>query len=578
MSQYTAVFASRREPNGVSATLTTMQSNYMKYAAIFCLLLIVLGVWFVGRDQPLVFVDGVVYTMDADNTLAQAALVQHGRIVATGSTREMLQQAPDHAQKIDLAGRALLPGFIDAHSHFPVGVINHLGVDISATSHNPVVNNDELLTRVGAAVDSTPSGQWVVGFNYDNTVFPSGQHPSLAELDLLSSEHPIYLRHISGHMGVANSLAMQALQIDHTDPARQAFVGIDPETGEPNGLLQEHAAPQLDRFIKTFSWRQLLNAYQKTEQDYLSAGMTTVQNGYANAQISKILRWAKRLQLVPFRLNIWMKADKTAASPSRGNHDIQRATVKLIVDGSPQGRTAFLTEPYYLQSDQLMGFRGTPLYTQNVLNSEVQRFHEAGYQLALHGNGDAAIDMIINAVKHAQTQHARPDARHILVHAQTVRDDQLQSLSALSMSPSFFNSHTYFWGDWHRTTTLGPARAQRISPLASADAIGLRYSLHSDAPVTPINPLLLVWSAVSRLDREGDVLGAEQRTNLMNALRAVTIDAAWQSHLEQDRGSIEAGKFADLVILSADPASVDDVRTLNVERSYIGGKLVFSDK
>ena len=207
----------------------------MKRATLIVMLFALL-VWFStgARPKALLFVGGVVYTMNSDDSTAEAVLVERGVITAIGSSTDVRMQAPADALLIDLNGRALLPGFVDAHSHFPVGVIDHLGVQLSATARSPVVNNNELLNRVRDAVEITPSGQWVVGFNYDNTVFPTGQHPTRQQLDQITQEHPVYLRHISGHMGVANSLALKELQIDNKGLALQHFIGTDPETGELN--------------------------------------------------------------------------------------------------------------------------------------------------------------------------------------------------------------------------------------------------------------------------------------------------------------------------------------------------------
>lgn len=541
-------------------------------------MLFALLVWFStgARPKALLFVGGVVYTMDGDDSTAEAVLVERGVITAIGSSTDVRMQAPADALLIDLNGRALLPGFVDAHSHFPVGVIDHLGVQLSATARSPVVNNNELLNRVRDAVEITPSGQWVVGFNYDNTVFPTGQHPTRQQLDQITQEHPVYLRHISGHMGVANSLALKELQIDNKGLALQHFIGTDPETGELNGLLQEAAAPSLGRFFRNFSIREIVDAYKLTQQEYLAAGVSTVQNGFINKNMITVLKLLKFFDVLPQRVVAWVNSEYADKNEPKQTEEFRQATVKLIVDGSPQGKTAFLTIPYRSNKDTEPFFKGAPLFTQKELDKRVLRYHLAGYQLALHGNGDAAIDMIIAAVAAAQQVMARPDARHILVHAQTIRSDQIDRLMALSITPSFFNTHTYYWGDWHKSETLGAMRAERISPLADALNASLRMTLHGDSPVTPIEPLHLVWSAINRETRSGDILGESQKIGLTSALRAITIDAAWQSHLDHDRGSIELGKLADLVVLSGDPYAVDDIRTLAVDFTYIGGEEVYS--
>jgi len=191
--------------------------------------------------------------------------------------------------------------------------------------------------------------------------------------------------------------------------------------------------------------------------------------------------------------------------------------------------------------------------------------------LAIHGNGDAAIQQIIEGLRFAQREYPREDARHIVVHAQTIRKTQLLALAELNITASFFPTHTHYWGDWYRQRALGEPRASNISPLASADEAGVRYSIHTDSPVTPIDSIHLLYTATERVTSSGFLLGAEQRISRLRALRAMTIDAAWQNHLDADRGSLEPGKLADFVVLSDDPLKVNEIRRIQVRQVWIGG-------
>jgi predicted amidohydrolase YtcJ len=207
----------------------------------------------------------------------------------------------------------------------------------------------------------------------------------------------------------------------------------------------------------------------------------------------------------------------------------------------------------------------------------VKRYHAAGLQLAMHGNGDAAIDLIIESLTEAyESAGTDGDYRHIVVHGQTMREDQLAKLATLKATVSFFPAHTWYWGDWYRFDVLGEQRAASISPLAAAEALGVRYTVHSDAPVTSIDPFQIIWSSTERKTRSGFVLGAKLAVGRQRVLEAMTIDAAWQNHIENDRGSLTVGKLADMVVLSDDPLTIDDVRNLRVNRVWIGGKLMFS--
>jgi predicted amidohydrolase YtcJ len=222
-------------------------------------------------------------------------------------------------------------------------------------------------------------------------------------------------------------------------------------------------------------------------------------------------------------------------------------------------------------------YRGYPRFAREDLISEVERLHTAGWQVAVHGNGDAAIDDILDAFESAQRKHPREDTRHIIIHAQMARDDQLDRMRALGVIPSFFSLHTYYWGDRHRDLFMGPERAARMSPARSAVDRGMRFTIHCDSPVVPMEPLRLVWSAVNRRSASGAEIGPTQRITPMQALRAVTIDAAYQHFEDADKGSLEPGKLADLVVLSRspleNPATIDQIE---VVETIVGGETVWS--
>lgn len=520
--------------------------------------------------------------MDAANRIVEALLVEHGRIKAVGSTAEITAIMRSNTRVIDLAGRSLLPGFVDAHSHFPASGISTVSVDLSSPPVGDITSSKQLLARLQDASGGGDEEDWLLGYNYDNTGLIDGDHPTRMQLDGVVSNRPVYLWHSSGHMGVANSKALEKLGIDDKTraPAGGTF-GLDKDTGKLNGLLQEKAAPPLARIVGQYSYAKQLGILTSARDEYLAAGITTVQNGYAGINQMRMLQAAQWLGLLPQRVVVWPAHDKHAVNyqplglgrtPTR----FVKGAVKIIVDGSPQGMTAYLSEPYFNTRAKPENYRGTPLISQPALNELVLLYHKAGFQLALHGNGDAAIEQIITAVELAQSQHPRVEARHILVHAQTIRQDQIDRLSKAGLSPSFFNSHTFYWGDWHRIQALGPVRAANISPAKWAQEAGVRFSLHSDSPVTPINPMQLLWSATNRKTSSGHVLGSAQRIDKQAALRAMTIDAAWQHHLDGFIGSLEKGKLADMVVLSNNPLDAEDARQIQVLATYVEGKEHYS--
>jgi len=546
----------------------------------------------VERARPIAFVGGQVMTMDGESRVVEALLVRRGRIDALGTREAILARRPFGTRVIELDGATLLPGFIDAHGHFPVSGLAVASVDLAPPPLGEVGDVATLLARIGDAAEEAPGEGWLLGFNYDNTALADGRHPTRDALDRVSGGHPVYLRHGSGHMGVANSRALAALGIEEADVAVVGGVLGRDAAGRLDGLLQERSAPSLARLLRDLPLHTLPKILFHARDEYLAAGMTTVQSGGANARLAAALRWSARLGLLPQRVVIWplhaahgasARTPSTPSTPSTANDDgIRRARIgsdpsvvegplKLLADGSPQGLTAWLSRPYDAAAGLPAGDAGFPAMPVETLHAHIAHHHAAGQRLAIHANGDAAIEAIIDGVARAQLAHPRDDPRHVLVHAQTIRRDQLARLGALGLTPSFFVGHTFYWGDWHRQRGLGAERARTISPTGWARELGVRYTLHADTPVTPMDPMQLLWSATERLTASGYLLGPEQRVSRLDALRALTIDAAWQSELEAVLGSLEVGKLADLVVLSGDPLSAPDVRELHVTGAWIGG-------
>ena len=542
-------------------------------------------VYFAQKSDHRVFLNGNVVTVDFDNTIAQAVSIRDGIIEAVGSNKEIQQLINDNTIVTDLNGRTLLPGFIDAHSHFPGSGFTSVSIDISQPPVGQISSINGILDKLRNSLHSGDNGHWLIGFGYDDSTLQETRHPTRTELDSVSDTRPIYLWHSSGHMGVANSAGLERLGIDkHSEVPNGGVIGRD-NNGSPNGLLQESAAPSLATITEDLSPFDYYRILQRANDEYIRNGITTAQSGAINTSLFSALSWATRFRLLPFRLVVFPRYDELgeqlrSGKISRDDNDknwFKIGPVKLFADGSPQGYTAYLSEPYFRPPPGgNPGYRGFPAAPQSELTANVKALHQAGLQVAIHGNGDAAIDNIIEALSHSSLNRD-DDPRTILVHAQMARRDQLLKMRELGVTPSFFITHTYYWGDVHSRRAMGPERAANMSPAGDAEKLGLRFSLHSDAPVTPSNPLQILWSAVNRKSLSGNVIGDHQRISLMSAIRAVTIDAAWQVFIDDTRGSIEPGKFADLVVLSGDLLNHDgDIRELRIDETIVAGKLRYS--
>jgi predicted amidohydrolase YtcJ len=517
---------------------------------------------------------------------AQAVAIQGDKIIAVGTNAEIRALAGAATKTIDLGGKTLLPGFYAAHDHFPSwGRVSLYQVDLNSPPIGTMRTLDDIVAALKEKASQTRPGQWVVGRGYDDTLIAERRHPTRQDLDRASTDHPIWIVHTSGHLGVANSRALALAKIDRDTPQTPGgVIRMDPATGEPNGVIEERTS-LVGRLTPALTPEQRLQAIRLCDREYLSRGVTTtVIAGGAGSVVPDLLKAHDRgwLHLRALGMLAGATAEpmplEKAAQLSPIPSQVRISGVKLYHDGSLQGFTGFLTAPYATQPEGKSDYVGYPARPRERLVETVRKYHEAGYQIAIHGNGDAAIDDILYAFRVVQDESPRPDARHRIEHCQTPREDQLAAMKELGITPSFFVGHVYYWGDRHRDIFLGEQRAARISPLASALKHGLRFTVHNDTPVTPVNPLLLVWCSVNRLTKDGAVLGPDQRIGVYEALRAVTIDAAWQNFEHEIKGSIEPGKLADFVVLAENPLTVkpERLKDIVIVETIVSGETVFA--
>lgn len=532
-----------------------------------------------------VFINGNVLTMDANNAVAEALSTRGELIEAVGSTDQIMALVSDDTEIVDLRGRTLLPGFIDAHGHFPGSGLRVVAADLNSP---PIGTNEtmaDVMMGLREQAEKTAPGEWVSGFGYDDTLLAENRHPTRAELDDVSSVHPVVAMHISGHMLVANSMALEQVGITASTPNPEGgVIGRRPNSQELNGLLEETARLSVMRQMQDISLVDTYRLMKSAANEYSAVGVTTAQSGGVSVGLATGLSWFSKLGVIPQRLVVFPFAEEFGDTLLDGGYDpedysgdkLVMGAIKIVADGSIQGFTGYLSAPYYTAYKGDRNYQGYPSVARENLFEQVEALHRAGYQIAIHGNGDQSIEDILDAFEAAQNSHPVDDPRMILIHSQMAREDQIARMRALGITPSFFTAHTWYWGDRHRDIFMGPERAAVMSPSGWALDYGVRFSSHLDTPVTPMLPLQAVWSQVHRMTYDGDVLGPEQRIGVMDALRAVTIDAAWQIFQEDNRGSLEPGKYADIIMLSGNP--LDDamaMRELDVERTIIGGATVY---
>jgi predicted amidohydrolase YtcJ len=523
-------------------------------------------------------------TSKPEQTKPLAIAVKGDRIIWVGEPAAMTAWQGKDTQVIDYGDQAILPGFIDAHGHVSFSALATNLANVASPPVGPVTTISDLQTTLREYLTQRdiPQGEWIVGMGYDDSLITEGRHPDRDDLDAVSTNHPIMLVHVSGHLIATNSrgLARAGLSAESPNPAG-GIIRRRANSMEPDGVLEETATYALRQQMNTPN-SDPLSSVTEALLNYASYGITTAQDGAASAEVMALLSAAAAQNKLPLDVVAYplgqADPDVIATSYTWGVYEnrLKVAGIKLILDGSPQGKTAYLSHPYHVPpAGQSEGYAGYPTIDALQTSKLVGAYLNKQIPILAHANGDAAADMLINAVAEAQPQH---DHRTVMIHAQTVREDQLTRMKTLRMIPSYFSAHTFYWGDWHRDSVLGPERASRISPTASTQQRGMVFTVHNDAPIVPPDMVRLLWATTNRKTRSDQVLGAEQRISTLEALRAMTIYAAYQMFEEADKGSIEVGKLADLVVLSADPVSMApaDLLDLTVNATYSRGERVFS--
>jgi predicted amidohydrolase YtcJ len=534
-----------------------------------------------------IYVGGPIVTINDAQPTAEAVLVRGRKIVAVGPRAEVEKQAQGPIATVDLKGRALLPGFVDPHGHVVLVGLQALGAnllpapdgdgnDIAALQRilrEWIAKNGKVIERYGM----------IAAFGYDDSQLKEERHPTGAELDAISAETPIIIIHQSGHFGVLNSRALEEAGVtkDTPDPPGGVF-RREADGATPNGVCEEAAFfAAAGKVLSRLDADAYLEMIKAGAAFCSSFGYTTVQEGRAMPGSAAMLAKAGEAGLLNVDIVVYPDIFQSVKdiAPARGyTNRVRIGGAKAVIDGSPQGKTAFLSQPYYKPPEgQSPDYRGYATITKEHVVDAVDLAFANGWQILVHANGDAAIDWLIEAVGEATAKHGPGDRRAVLIHGQTTRLDQLPKLKELAILPSFFPMHTYYWGDWHRTSVLGPERAERISPCNSARELGMIFTSHHDAPVANPDAIRVLSATVTRVTRSGYVLGPQERVDALTALKAMTIWPAMQYFEEGSKGSIEPGKLADFVILSDNPLYVkpEDLIALKVVETIKEGKSVY---
>ena len=539
-----------------------------------------------------IYHNGQVVSVEGSIGTVEAIAIKDGRIIALGSNAEIKKYSGTSTKLINLQGKTLLPGFVDAHSHLSGVAIQAISANLLPAPDGPVNNIAQLQQTLRDYMAGSPvvaEHGVVIGFNYDDSQLAEKRHPNRHDLDAVSTELPIMALHQSGHLGVYNSRALEIFGIN-TESVNPPGGIIEREADgrTPNGVLQENAHfAVVYNMVPKFSPAQYMQALKAGETVYASNGFTTIQDGKTDPVSLKTFAavsaaGALDLDLVSYPDLVKVKEDSPVHSPllsvEYSNH-FRIGGVKLTFDGSPQGKTAWFTHPYHQPPlNQDKSYVGYGAFSDEEALRWFELAYKNNWQLMVHGNGDAAIDQFIRTATTAQQNQPGSDRRTVLIHGQYLREDQVANLKALDIFPALYPMHTFYWGDWHRQSVAGPERAENISPTGWLVERDMKFSIHSDAPVTFPNSMRVLHSAVNRTTRSGYVIGPEHRISPMQAIKAMTIWPAYQHFEEDKKGSLQVGKLADLVILEKNPLTVkpSEIKNIRVLETIKQGRSIYS--
>ncbi|MFV0798599.1 amidohydrolase [Brucella sp. MAB-22] len=523
----------------------------------------------------IIFKGGTILTMNDKAPRAEAIAIRGNKILAVGKLDDVQAAIGSGAQVVNLQGRTLMPGLIDPHMHFVFTAFEDW-IDVS-----PITTPDyaTVWSKLQKGVADAKPGEWVRAQQFDASITRDAKIPTIAELDALAPNNPFFMQESNGHIAYANSAAFKAAGITRETPDPSGARFVKDANGNLTGRLEEMAAQQ--EFLGVMpspTAADMIGRVQRFLDHASSVGCTMLHDCgigiMAGAQDLKILDAVLGEGKAPVRYRgmlvstIMDEWEKEGIKPGRGNDLFRVDGIKAWADGSNQAQTGYQRENY-LGTDE----RGALNYSLEQVTEVIRRAHEGGWQVGVHANGDAAIDMVLDAYEAVLGKSSNSDLRHRIEHCSVFHPEQMVRMKDMGLSPSFLIGHVRWWGKAFRDRLLGPERARFYDPCASALAAGLKISLHSDWNVTPIEPLRYVEDAVTRVMNEGgDVFFPEERIPVDAALRAVTIDAAWQCHMEDQIGSLETGKFADFAILEEDPTAPDvKIGKIKVSETWMDG-------
>jgi predicted amidohydrolase YtcJ len=529
------------------------------------------------RQRPeLILHNGNILTMDARQPQAEAIAIAGDRILAVGADVDILDFAGAGTKQVDLGGKTVVPGFIDGHCHPAYSGRRHLRF-IDCDLRSIAAIQDAVRERAA----KTPPGEWVTGFKYDDTKTAERRFITREDLDAAAPAHPVYIAHRGGHTGYVNSLALVKAGITEKSPDPEGGkYARDPQTGKLTGRLLERAAENLENTIPAFgttSRDEDRAAVKLITQMFAKAGVTSSTDAYGTPDDLRAYQDAREAGELSSRIYCMIgfpHLDRMIASGVRtgfGDDWIRVGGMKATCDGSISERTARLSQPYAGRPDDF----GMIVADADELYRYAHKAHDAGWQIAIHANGDVGIAMVLDLYERLQREQPRRDARYRIEHCTLINDDLVRRMKALGVIPTPFSTYVYFHGE--KMQEYGEERLNSMFALRSFLDAGVRATMASDYPPGPFEPMMALQSMVTRTDITGKTWGPRQKITIEEALAVCTLNGAYASFEEHEKGSLEPGKLADLVVLDRNPITEDPASlvTIPVERTMVGGHWVY---
>jgi predicted amidohydrolase YtcJ len=513
-----------------------------------------------------------VFTSNPLQAKAQAIALSGGKIVAVGRNDDVLNMTNSSTKKIDIGGKTITPGFIDAHSHPVSSGVRHLrSVDCDLRSIK------EIKEAIKEKADNTPSGDWVDGFKYDDTKTVEGRYITRYDLDEVTPDHPVRITHRGGHTAYVNSKALEVSNIDKNTPDPAGGQIVRGDNGEPTGLLKENATDLLNMPPNTSTAKDGQDGVKLITEMMSKSGVTSVTDAYGNQRSLTAYNDAMNADVLSARIYCMIGYHgiddmiSQGVKTGDGNDWVRIGGMKLTCDGSISERTARLSEAYVGRPDDF----GIVVMDENELYDYSIRAHKADWQIGIHANGDVGIEKSLNVFEKIQKEHPRNDPRLRLEHCTLINDDILRRMKALNVIANPFSTYVYWHGE--KMVNYGKERLESMFAVRSFIDNGITVTQTSDYPPGPYEPMMALQSSVTRTDMSGNLWGASQKVTVEEALKVGTINGAYASYEEGIKGSLETGKYADLVVLDEDPTQVDPntIVDIKIERTMVNGKWVY---